>query len=426
MSSQHSRASSPPRALVAWGPLPAQPPDEKLSTHSSSGRSRVFTWTAAPVSVSEGGWCRRHRSLPRSSHARHSRPWLPRLPFPRLPWLPWPAPPSLMPRPGPGGLRCLVLRLGTGDPGFGGHPVEQVEIGIGAQHIHPGITERAGVLVLLRASVHVRHRGQCLIGRQVAPGQPGRALLLAEQDDPRVPLLRLLPPPGGQARVDGQRGLLGQPQHLRVGLVGQLAEDQRLGPCRVSVGQVLERLDDRSRLRRASGCRRQARRQCREAAPAVATPCHAVVSATGPSRKARRPARSAATPATHPAGRRGSRCRAQGVVAADHLRDHAQLRRRGPRLDRRPGPQQPGQLAAVRAEAAPSRARTASSASNARHPTAARPVQAVPAEHAQPRVARRKLSIAGIAGAAVRARARYVTRSRLPPHHILRSMTFIT
>ena len=60
--------------------------------------------------------------------------------------------------------------------------------------------------------------------------------------------LRVLPPPLGQARVDGQGGLLGQPQHLGVGLARELIGDEGLGGGRVGVGQLLEGLGDRPGL----------------------------------------------------------------------------------------------------------------------------------------------------------------------------------
>jgi hypothetical protein len=71
----------------------------------------------------------------------------------------------------------------------------------------------------------------------------------SSRKNPGVLLLRLLPPPFGEPGVDGEGGLLGQPQHLRVGLAGELAQDQRLGPGRVGVAQVPERLGDRPGLR---------------------------------------------------------------------------------------------------------------------------------------------------------------------------------
>ena len=94
------------------------------------------------------------------------------------------------------------------------------------------------------AGVDAGHRGQGLIRRQVPPGQGGGPRLLAEEGDPRVLFLRLLPPPLSQLGVDGQGGLLGQAQHLRVGLARELAQDQRLGPGGVGVAQVPECLDD--------------------------------------------------------------------------------------------------------------------------------------------------------------------------------------
>lgn len=66
-------------------------------------------------------------------------------------------------------------------------------------------------------------------GRQVPARHPGGAGQLAEERDPGVPFLRLLPPPLRQFRVDGQGGLLGQAQHLRVGLAGELGEDEPFG-----------------------------------------------------------------------------------------------------------------------------------------------------------------------------------------------------
>ena len=73
--------------------------------------------------------------------------------------------------------------------------------------------------------------------------------MLAEEGDPGVLLLRLFPPPLGELGVDGQGGLLGQAQHLRVRLARELVQDQRLGPDGVGVGQVPECLDDRAGLR---------------------------------------------------------------------------------------------------------------------------------------------------------------------------------
>jgi hypothetical protein len=101
------------------------------------------------------------------------------------------------------------------------------------------VTERAGVFILLSASVHAGHRGQGLVRRQVTARQPGGAGQLAEEGNPGVSLLSLLPPTLREFGVNGQRRLFGQAQHLRVGLARELAQDEGLGAGRVGVGQAV-------------------------------------------------------------------------------------------------------------------------------------------------------------------------------------------
>lgn len=155
-----------------------------------------------------------------------------------------PGRPGLGPGQGLGGVGRIVRGLGVRDPCVRRHAVQQVEVRLRAQHVHPGIAERIRVLVLLGAGVHARHRGEGLVRWQVTSREARRARQLAEEGHPGVSPLRLLAPPLGQAGVDRQRGLLGEPQHLREGLTCQLAKDQLLSHGGVGVRQVLERLGD--------------------------------------------------------------------------------------------------------------------------------------------------------------------------------------
>src|ERR1700743_1978911 len=81
--------------------------------------------------------------------------------------------------PGVGGCRCLcavgvILLFGDRDPLRGRNAVDEVEVGVGAQHVHRGVAERLRFLVLLGAGVDDGHRGEGLVGGQVAAGQAGR------------------------------------------------------------------------------------------------------------------------------------------------------------------------------------------------------------------------------------------------------------
>ena len=114
------------------------------------------------------------------------------------------------------------MRFGGRDPLRGRQAVDEVEVGAGAERVHRGVAERAGFLVLLGAGVDGGHRGEGLIGGQVAAGEGGGPGLLAEEANPAPLLCACSRLPLGQGGVDGEGGLLGQPQHLGVGLAREL------------------------------------------------------------------------------------------------------------------------------------------------------------------------------------------------------------
>ena len=140
-----------------------------------------------------------------------------------------------------------------GDAVLGAHAVEEVQVGLGAELVDPGLGERGGLLVLLGAGAGVGVGGQRLVGGQVPAGQAGGAGPLAEHLDAGGVLLGGLAAPLAGVRVDGEGDRGGDLLDLGVGLGrrgGQLGDEEGLGGAGVLIGQVGEDLRDQPRLGR--------------------------------------------------------------------------------------------------------------------------------------------------------------------------------
>ena len=169
---------------------------------------------------------------------------------------------------------------------------------------------------------------------------------------PGVVLLGVLAAPLGQPRIHRQGGLLGQAQHLGVGLARQLIGDQGFRCFCVGVGQLLKGLGHGPGLRAGERPVVQPGADAGQPRPPLPRERRGALGRLG---GAGQRARQLIAQRRRPGFRQAPVVAAgrRGALAAHDVPDHAELGARGPRLDRRPRPQQADQLVAVGSRAAP-------------------------------------------------------------------------